>query len=467
MGAVVAVSTLCISLISWLIITRLRIGAIVSPLSITIFVLVSIYAIRPILMIGSENYFLYGTSIRRGFEYSTWVGLVAVVSMICGFSFLRLQKPKQVEGEFVQTRRPRAIDGKRVIPMAAAAAMAAVAAWIGSQLLIGGGSAYLAELFAGRSELNEEAQSGVPAVVDTLPMIGALIVCLARLEVQRARKLLTREHILFWLAIAACVVPPTALGIRRYLIPTLLGALIAVVAPRWTSILRLRWAVALGVAFVALVSIPFVRSEGSRTQSSSFTGALLDYIGGQGVGGAMYQYFTSYDTEMFSYVALIRQNHLEGFHLGSGQWLLGDLFIETLPASLSVQSFSNELLTYNFGGGCGNPYCPVPSLPGVLVADFGLAGVAIGMFALGLLFQRVEPSRTFSMQGFAPVAFVLWCAVPTIVRGNSVRLLSIYLQAAVVVVVACYLLVLIQRSSSAGRPRAPEGSPSVSRRVMN
>lgn len=335
--------------------------------------------------------------------------------------------------------------------------------WLGLMATIGGGPAYLALLFAGRGAGAEASLAGVPAIVPALPVVAGIFVAIARINVVRGRALRRGENLLYWAVIVLTIIPPTALGSRRFLLPSVIAAILGAMSPNWYRRVPVKMAVLGAAGFLALTAIPFVRSSGSRAADRNFLEALADYFGDEGLSGSLKNFFLSYDTEMFSYIAYLAPRLGDQIPFGLGRGTAGEAFLTVVPSSLfGYERWSNVILIELFGGACGPSYCPVPSVSGVLFYDFALPGVVIGMAALGFVFSRFE--RAFlSAAGFRlTVLLTLASFVPQVVRGNPVAQLWI---AAQIVVVLVFLEWLLGRALRSTGLEASSGYSSVLRKA--
>ena len=420
--------TLVVSLLAWCAITRLRIGAMLSPGSISILILASIFAVRPLFLLRDQNFDFYGYSVKEGFNSAALVGLMCVVCLIIGYILGgSARKPDR------RNHDPyRDLGFSKLILFS----LGLTLFWLALMVYIGGGAEYISTLFAGRSEVNNAVQSGVPNVVAALPMAGALSLCFGRLKAERGRRLTAWEQVGYWTSVVAASVPPTALGFRRFLLPTLLAVAIVAAAKHWRNRPRPYYIPLALAAGLVLVSIPFVRSAGARTSSSSFLGSLFEYLLSQGPTAALQQFFVSYDTEMFNYVAKLQQDFDDGWPLGYGREIVGDTILNPLPGSVSPILWSDEILTRLFGGPCGDPYCPVPSLPGVLFTDFWFYGVIVGSVLFGLLLRYLDNSVSVDPAAVSGAIMVFWALIPTFVRGNSVLFFYLFLQILLICLIA-------------------------------
>ncbi|WP_433029627.1 hypothetical protein [Actinomycetospora sp. CA-053990] len=442
-AVIFAICSLVVGAAAWLLATRLRLGPVLSPFSIALLVLVSIFGVRPLLLSATGDSAFYGHDVLKGFAYSAGVGLVGISALCAGYyvaNEVQANSTERMTRANGESDDAKSLYDRIDFVLAAKLGLATVLVWLAAQLYVGGGIDYLGTLFAGRSSENAETQAGIPSIVSALPVVAAISVAFLRIRKERNAKLNRAETRWFWIVVIAAVVPPTALGSRRFLIPTIIASACAVGWSSWSARIRVRYFVLGAAGFIVLSAIPYVRSAGARTtESTSFVEALLTYFQTEGVFGALSQYFVSYDTEMFDYIALLHINLLNGFPYGVGRASVGEFVLNPLPASVSPTLWSDQLLIYNFGGPCTQPYCPVLSTVGVLAADGGVLLVAAGMLLLGALMAR--PTHYLERGSLRAVSyFCFWVFVPASIRGNTPLILSIGLQVVVLVLLGYWAL---------------------------
>lgn len=458
--------TLCIGVVGIVAITGLRRGSLLSPASVTLVMLVAIFGVRPIMMVSRDNYRFYGgTNILDGYAVAAYVGLVSVTAFLLGYLVSASGRNRTVVADaparLVEVPRPLNVG------LAGRTSLGVLILWLALMILAGGGVSYLGVLFQGRGAGGEAALAGLPAIIPALPVVAALLVALARIETERIRPLTVREKCWYWLVLVLAVIPPTALGSRRFLLPSLLAALIAAMGTRWSKIVTLRMIVLAFASFLALSVIPFVRSSGSRTGSPGLLGAMRDYFGERGIGGTLENFFLSYDTEMFNYVAFLATRLGDSIEYGWGRGTIGEALVSVIPAGISpYPRWSNVILIEAFGGACGVSYCPVPSASGVLFYDLGLAGVFVGMCLLGALSARFEANFIASNGSKLVILLTLASFTPQIIRGNSIAQLWIAIQIIVVVGLLVWFLRRVSARSgefSGGRVETLIGTQLVGR----
>lgn len=441
---VIPLSTTILSIVALILVTGFRRGSALSPMSLALVMLGSIFGVRPLLMIQLGSFDFYGTTIKSGFNASAAIGLSATIAICLGFAYGRLSE-RQVLGVNPTYAMPPLKDiAEEIVPSkstslntVAITAIAILLLWLLTMVAVGGGISFLTILFAGRSDAVEQRVANMPAIIPALPVVASLMLATSRIRINRVRPMRTAETLQYWAVMALCVIPPSALGNRRFLIPTLVAGLLGAATRTWNRRISLQMVLAGVAGFLVLAVFPFVRSAGSRTGKTDLLGAMSDYFGTYGVGQVVQDFFVSYDTEMFNYIAYLAPRLGSELPYGLGRGTLGEALLAPLPSSLSPWiTWSNVLLDKAFGGGCAELYCPVPSVVGVLYYDLGTIGVLLGMLLIGLLFStfernylRAEGNRLLLLVGFASFA-------PLIVRGNSISQLWILVQVVLIAIIA-------------------------------
>ncbi|MDD7930678.1 O-antigen polymerase [Microbacterium thalli] len=437
--------TLCLSIAGVVLVTGLRRGSLVSPMSVTLLMLTAIFGVRPIMMVAHDRYNFYGgNTVRNGFETAAWVGLLSVAFLLFGYFMGRItMSRRQRDTVSPPGGAPRLA---LTIPTAAVFSVGVLLAWLVLMAATGGGFAYVLLMFQGRGAGSETALAGMPAVVPALPVIAGLLMAFARITTQRTRRIRPGENLAYWIVIVLTIIPPSALGSRRFLLPSALAAVLGALPPQWYRLITWRMVTLALAGFLALSIIPFVRSSGSRTGRTDLLGAMGDYFGTQGLGGTLENFFLSYDTEMFSYIAFLSTRLGATIEYGLGRGTIGEALVTPAPSAFSLgERWSNEILIQAFGGPCGVSYCPVPSTSGIFFYDFGLPGVVLGMILVGILLSRFE-ENFLRAEGVSLLALLTLAAfVPQVVRGNSIAQLWIAAQVIIVLVVVCWLATRIGR----------------------
>ena len=442
-GVSIAIVNCTIVVVALVATTRMRLGRLVSPISVTLLLLGSIFGVRPLLMLSGGQFQFYGSDVESGVSVALLVGLLAITGTLFGYWLGRvgleashaLLKPSQEQP-------PRYSFGVGV-----GAALGVLALWLVAMLVVGSGPAFIATLFEGRSDAVGAQLAGVPAIIPALPVASALLIALVRIRAEVIQRLSVRQNLEYWGIIALSVIPPAALGTRRFLIPSLIAGVIGFAATRWLRRVSMRFIGVAIVGFLALAVMPFVRSAGSRTGSTDLLGAMADYFAAEGAQGVLESYFLSYDTEMFSYIAYVAPRLGETVPYGLGRGTFGDMLLAPLPYTLApYETWANYVLEQLYGGTCATLYCPVPSLPGMLFFDWDVLGVFVGMILVGFAMARFEPA----FLRFGPhTALLLTAAAFTaqVIRGNPIAQAWIGLQVFVVVIAIEWLMRFCTRTS--------------------
>lgn len=435
--------------------------------------LVAIFGVRPIMMVAHDRYNFYGgNNIESGFAVASWVGLLSVFFLLVGYVIMSAARPVPPAAPSFKT--PSVRMSEMSIANASVIALLILLSWLVLMAATGGGVSYVLLLFQGRGAGGESALAGVPAVVPALPVVAGVLLAYARINVQRLRAITTKENLLYWGVIAVTIVPPSALGSRRFLLPSILAAVLGSLVPHWSRKVTWRMVGLAVVGFLALSIIPFVRSSGSRTGRTDLLGAMGDYFGERGIGGTLENFFLSYDTEMFNYVAFLSPRLGSTIEYGLGRGTVVEALLSPIPAAFSRDlgpRWSNEILIQAFGGPCGISYCPVPSVSGVLFYDLGLPGVVVGMTLVGALMYRFEWNFLNASGAKLLTLLTLGAFVPQLVRGSTISQLWIAAQIVIllVAIVWAHRKLTASRHGRTGagsfvhgavRPRAPLSRPS-------
>jgi hypothetical protein len=400
--------------------------------------LVSIFAVRPILLEVDAD-LLYGRDYSLGnLDKAVAIGTIGIASFAAGVAWRRLRSRAKVaplDASLLAKWNLRSGASARVL----VAALAGVVAYVVLIAELAGTSA-LSALGGGRSDAVDTA--GVPEIVMVLPMSGSVAAAILLLMLPRDSRLPPPFLLAAITATMISVATLSQLGNRRFLIPALLLPLLGLLARR---VVRVRlWHVLTAVpALLVLATLPFVRSAGARGPGESLPEALLRVISEKGVVGTVEAVFTSNDTEMLNYIALFERYRTDRLiEFGQGRGTLLEFVVRPLPSGVAPGTpYSDEVLTRIWGGGCGEPLCPVASAVGVGYFDFGFPGVVIllvafgyAMASLSLHLAQIELSGLSSAT--AVVVFSSYSVVLT--RTNTVHALwwAIYTTAMALVVAA-------------------------------
>lgn len=430
--------TVLFGVVAVMLMTRFRIGAILSPASLSILMIVAIFGVRPLLIRDLNDFNFYGYDAAPGAEAAARIGFLALLALIAGYVVAATRKSN---ANTASAKVLRGI-GPRTYHAYICASLLLLATWLGLSAAYGGGLSYISEMFAGRSSSLKATYVGVPAIVFALPVTASLLLVVGRVRLSLRQRLSAIQKFAYWCVLFLCLVPPSALGNRRFMIPTIIGGLVGAFAISWNKKVKGRHVCLAVGGFLVLSMIPFVRSAGSRTQSKDLFGALIDYWTNEGIRGTLEGFFLSYDTEMFSYVAVLSERLGSSLEYGWGRGIFGESFLAIFPAAHAPGiKWSDQLLMKLFGGTCADQYCPVPSIVGTAYFDFGVAGIIAIMGLVGYFAGRYsKQARVSGFSGFPVWILVLSAFVPVIVRGNPISQLWIAAQCIVVIYVIDLLL---------------------------
>lgn len=358
-------------------------GRFLAPDTTSAAMLFAIFGIRPLFGDRFEGEPWYGMYMptQEGENIAILVGMMAALGIAIGATCMNGRATKAKKRNMkspIRTPAPIRFGTKDVL----IATFTAAAVYIGL-LVAMAGVQILGQLRQGRSA--ELAIGGIPEIVMIIPMTGSISTAVFLLA-SRKRRILIPEVIILVIAIFISILLVSQLGNRRFIIPAVLIPVIAALIRR-PSRVRPWHLIAATISVLMLAIIPMVRAAGARHPDETMLGAAWRYLQKEGLSGTIKPVFVSYDTEMFDYIAILAPKlSQEGF--GWGRGILLEFISRPAPGGMTTAtSWSDALLTKLFGGGCGDPFCPVPSFPGVLYFDGGLVAVALGSLIMGALLR--------------------------------------------------------------------------------
>jgi hypothetical protein len=360
------------------------VGRFLAPDSMAMITLLTIFGLRPLVTDRFSERTLYGyIPDGHGEQQALLVGIIAACALSVG-ALVGNQSPGARRAALPpHAPRPRWVFTMQVRHLLYASLL--------------GGSTYVAifaatagvsslrALSSGRSE--NVTLGGVPEVVLVLPITGSIAAALFLIS-KRGVPIKRKDLLAIALAVATSVVLLSQLGNRRFLIPAILIPAIAALMRRPTP-LRLWHAMSFGTALVFLAIVPMVRSAGARLPGENILTAAVRYLEQEGLLAVLRPVLAGYDTEMLDYVAL-HAPRVEAGILGLGRGTILEFALRPLPSSIApLRPYSDQVMDRYWGGGCGDPVCPVASLPGVLYFDGGLLLVAVGCLVTGVVLRRM------------------------------------------------------------------------------
>lgn len=395
-------------------------GRLLAPDFMAVAVLFAIFGVRPLFAdrFAKELWYEAYTPSQAGENIALTVGIAASISFAVG-TFLTSHAPmkSRLDGNHQSgSKRPyRGMTSRHI------AIFTMYSILIYAVLLVAiSGPAILGQLRMGRSA--DVAIGQVPEIVMMIPLSPSLLVAMFLLT-NRDRKLSKSDLMTAFAAIALSLALLSQLGNRRFIIPAILIPLIAALIRKPTR-LKAQHVLLGTVAFLLLAILPMVRSTGARLPGETLMQASWRYFQQEGLSGTVRPIFVSFDTEMFDYIAILAPT-LESADFGWGRGTALEFIMRPLPGSrLNEDSWSDQLLTRLFGGGCGDPVCPVASYPGVLYFDGGYTFVVIGCVLLGALLRYMailwHSSKTLSLHKLMTVVIVSAFALVAI-RTNTIH----------------------------------------------
>lgn len=354
-------------------------GRFVAPDAAATVMLLAIFGIRPMFEDRFKTEAWYGayTPTEEGELIALYVGMFAFAGLAVGV-FLAKVRPKKRE---LMLARP-AFDPEKSFTFSAKQVLIltvlSTAGYIGL-LVVLAGPGIIRLMSGGRSA--DFQIGGVPEIVMMIPMVGPVAAGLF-LIVNRGRPLERPELVLILASIAISAVLLAQLGNRRFIIP-------AILIPVSTALIRKSvrvklWHIGLGaVAMMFIAIVPMVRAAGARRAGENLLTASFRYFQEEGFSGVIRPIFVSFDTEMFDYIAIASRSFKDG-SFGYGRGTFVEFLLRPVPSGIiDGTQWSDAVMARLFGGGCGQPVCPVAALPGVLYFDGGMAAVFLGSVAAG------------------------------------------------------------------------------------
>lgn len=415
-------------------------GRFLAPDSMATIMLIAIFTIRPVFTNRFDEAAWYGLYLPDQAEESLalGVGMTCLVGLLLGVFLARL-RPTKLQALENRSAGPRSYDGwsfsrgKLVF-----ATVAGLGAYIALLMAVAGADV-IRQLAGGRS--SEVALAGVPEIVMMIPLAGSIAAAIFILGA-KDRQLVFFDLALIIGSTAASILMVSQLGTRRFIIPAMLLPVLAALIRKPVRV-KAGHVIIGAVAILFLAIVPMVRAAGARRVGENLATASWRYLQEEGIGGVLRPVFASYDTEMFDYIAVASRG-LSGDQYGLGRGTLLEFFTRPIPSftrigELTGVPFSDQMITRLFGGGCGEPFCPVASVAGVLYFDGGFILVFLGSIAFGAGMRAIanrwvynrglSPFQMFavvSVSSFALVAartntiHTMWWCIYTLIIGCAI-----------------------------------------------
>ena len=350
-----------------------------------------LFGARPIAMVVTGDYTVYGLDMRGQFTSVALMGFLSTLAFVVGSA---QGEARAAALAVARTARGRAGDlvlRSRGVGPALLLGAAGLALFAVNLVRHGGLSESLATLARGRSAESIAYLSDSSEYLSAGPVllaVGAVVVVSATRGRLRAGEWLLCTG-LVGLAVTAFLLT----GSRRFvipsvLVPVVLGFLLRGTRPRWRVL-----AVIGALGFLVLGTIPYVRAEGARTHAGVVS-LLADGVVSP-VASAQ-TFITGHDTEMFAALGVEKRVMDEGLGYGLGAATVGDLVLAPVPSLVfpdKPMTDRDKVLVQTFGASCSvteGGVCPDFSATGTFYRDLGYPGVVLGCWLLGLVSGRLR-----------------------------------------------------------------------------
>jgi hypothetical protein len=425
-----------------------------APESIAIIMLFAIFSVRPLFSnrFAEQTFYGYVPSLV-GERTALLAGIVCMACFAAGCFFWSVRPARAAE---LAARVPK--PEKRLVNLSAKKVLvvSVVGAVVYALMLVAiAGTGTVAALSGGRSA--DVVIAGVPEVILLVPMTGSIVTTLFIIN-RRHAMIIKSEAIYCVAAVGVSLVLLSQLGNRRFLIPAALMPLMAMLV-RKTMRIRAYHVVLALVGFVFIAIVPMVRSAGARMPGENLLTASWRYLGDRGISGVLTPVFASYDTEMLDYIALMSQKITAdtGIGFGMGRGTILEFLLRPLPSSVTGVQYSDQLLTSIWGGGCGQPVCPVASVAGVFYFEGGLIAVALGTFAFAAVLRFLSNRMAYSSGlKLLPITCVTVASAFALIAARTNTIHSLWW-----VLYALALVLVVYRVVSSPATTTPRSNPSV------
>jgi hypothetical protein len=350
--------------------------------------LVVIFAFRPWAMARYAQYEFYGLDVTSGIRHALVIGAAAMSFFAAGtLAASRSLTPRTTEASKPGVSgKPAAVGQFTVVALA----LLGTGAWAVGLSLYTGSPEILSLLGRGRSPEVTHALAGLPTLLQALPLLGSAAATVYVVRYARLRTLTRSEVACLAIAVLLATAANLQLGTRRFVLTGVLVPFATIVFTRGGRLPRGTVPFS-ALGLLAAAAVPFVRSAGARRGDENILGATWRILVEDGPNEIFKRFFTSYDTEMFSYIAYVGPRLGDGIPLGLGRGTVREFLAFPLPAGwLDGPLFSDQLLISMLGAPCAPRTCPVLSIVGVAYADFALPGVMVVMAVVGYAVRRFE-----------------------------------------------------------------------------
>lgn len=402
--------------------------------------LLAIFAVRPLVMLASQNFTYQDTiDVSQGFGRAVLLGTLGTVSFVVAYEvwphIRRRARTAPFLGRIDLDARRAAIIW--LVGIGAALYLARLA-------IAGNPLTTLRTLAGGRSVASADTNSS--AYLSDGPLLwasAATIIVISR----RRGELLPRERVIAIVLVLGAVLAFALLGNRRLILPSagtpvIAYYLVARRRPRWRNL-----AIILPVAFIFLATVPLARSLGARQNTQGGLVGIFQQALTQPFQPVS-TFFTGADTAMVPDLALEVQTLRRPSEYYFGRATVGDVVLSPIPSALvpgKPETARNAFLIRIFGLPCqarSGSQCPDFSTVGTFYQDFWYFGAVVGMLALGvfsstlwLRYREVDDNPTRLVLAASWIV-----SLPIIIRAGFMPSFQWWLEFAIPTCLALYLI---------------------------
>lgn len=406
-----------------------------------------LFGVRPLYDVRDSNFDYLGYNIASEYPLAVAMGLVGTMAFVAGYEVAAVKRRARSAPLVTRLTHRMAASGSSIFTLAIVLSVGGAVLFV-LDLLARGPLQYSLQLWLnGRS--TEFFSASTSQYLSAGPILAA---CGAIATAAVSRWLLStpQKVLVVFLALLPVVVFFFG-GERRFIVPSITVPMVLYyLATGRRPGRRIVLAIA-PVAFVLLVTIPYLRSSGARDQAGGVLPIVMDSISAP--FAAWDRFITSYDTEMTGALSVEIQILRQPDDFFYGRATFGDLLMAPIPSALFPDkpiTARNEILTRAYGTPCVTTggVCPDSTALGTFYEDFSWFGVATGMAALGAFSRRIW--ERFLSDATSPTR--------AIVAATWIVLLPITLRAGWSVGIVWWLFFVIPSTALVVIARAMDGS---------
>ena len=382
-----------------------------------------LFGVRPIVMValGDVNYYLF-VPISGYLTEAFFLGMLGTLAFLFGY-YVRLGINKQPASMKSLSCVEYGFNKKRLYVYISIISIASLVLFI--VYLSAGGAPweFLQMMVSGRSTALVESIAINSEYLSVAPILSACAAILIVVHFHGKQLTVSRKIIIVGLIVFPVMVF-MLMGVRRFIIPSILIPIVVWYLSRNKRPSVKVAAIVVPVILVLISAIPYMRTEGARSQAGGlgnfFEFAIKEHK------ELIANIILKHDTEMVSILAIEVGvlKELDDFYYGRA--IFGDLLIAPIPSSLfpwKPTTARDLMLIDAFGSKCNateGGLCPDFSLIGTFYQDFWYFGVIGGMFFFGAgsrwlwMRYRRDPVNVLNI-----IAVSSWAVfVPIIIRAG-------------------------------------------------